>query len=138
MLPFIIKLVSIFRKKKKVHSELKESLRPIARIIKGLTTEFSEETQDVVLHKHTFGEDTGLLPLVATLIKANDELVHYKDDEDKISMRDEFGINMASNLANCGTEISRTYRDMMSFVVKEQYFLVNYFKPFLQKLEIRK
>ncbi len=137
MYQFIAKLIEIFKTKKRIFAKLKESTKPIAQIVRGIKVVVDIEIQEQIIKHHTFREDTGLLPLIESLIKANNELVHYQNDEDKVSIRDEFGINMSKNLAQCGLTIHRTYREMMSLVEKEQYFLVRFFEPTLRGMQAK-
>ena len=61
MYSFIIKLIGIFKAKKRIFAKLKESTKPIAQIIKGQKVIIDNEIQEQILEHHTFGEDTGLL-----------------------------------------------------------------------------
>ena len=68
----------------------------------------------------------------------------YEDDEDKTSIKGRFEaskgelwVDMNQNLAHCGVEIHESYRKMMGFVEKEQYFLVKWFMPTLAEISKR-
>ncbi len=138
MYPFILKLVEIFKTKKKIFDELKNLVGEVKKIVKEPALAYSEEEQVVILKHRPFHQDTGLLPLVNSLMKANDELVHYQDDNDNISIKDKFGINMSKNLSQCGEEVHQAYRDMMRYIEKEQYFLERWFKPVLEEMNRKK
>ena len=152
MYPFILKLVNIFRLKKKacdelerllaavnivLHPEKAKKVENIGDIIKDPGLIYTDEGQKLILKHRLFHQDEGILPLADSLIKANDELMNYQDDDDKISIRDNFGINMSKNLAQCGIAIHRNYLDMMQIVEKEQYFLETLFKPALEQMSKR-
>ena len=70
----------IFKTKKRIFKELKELVKPIARIIRGQDVVYSDETQELILKHHPFSEDTGFLPLIDRLVQVNNELVYYQDD----------------------------------------------------------
>src|SRR3989338_1552203 len=128
MYPFILKLAEIFRIKKKNFEELKNFVFEVRKIIKEPALIYSDEEQKIILKHKPFHENEGLLPLINSLIKSNDELVHYQADDETI-IRDKFGIDMSRNIAQCGLTIHRTYLDMMAYVEREQYFLEKWFKP---------
>ena len=134
MYHFILKLVEIFKIKKNFFEELKNSVTDVRKIVKEPALAYSEEEQEVILKHRPFHKDTGFLPLVNSLMKANNELVNYQDTNDTVSIRDKFGINISKNLAQCGKAVHQAYRDMMHYVEKEQYFLERWFKPVLEEI----
>jgi hypothetical protein len=138
MYPFILNLSEIFKTKKKAFEGLKNSVKEVRKIVKEPAFVYLEDEQEVILKHKPFHEDTGLLPLVNSLMKANDGLVHYQDDEDKVSIRDKFGINMSKNLAHCGLDVHKAYLNMRRYVDKEQYFLEKWFKPVFKEMSEKK
>jgi len=135
--PFIRKLLKIFNLKEEILEQLKKLVDPIDEIVHDFGKVWGDEYEDMVLKHRPFHEDTGFLPLVNKLIQANNELVHYQDDKDTVSIKDEFGVNMSENLAHCGLEIHREYLRMMALVKQEQYYLVKWFRPTLQQISKR-
>jgi len=134
---FIRKLLGIFNLKEEILEQLKKLVDPIDEIVHDFGKVWEDKYEDMVLKHHPFHEDTGFLPLVTKLIQANDELVHYQDDKDTVSIKDEFGVNMSENLAHCGLEIHREYLRMMALVKQERFYLVKWFMPTLKQIRRR-
>ena len=145
---FIIRLIKLFNLKEDILEEMKKLIKPINDIINDPALAYMDEYRKVILEPHSHNlllelfrhhnifvhKETGFLPLVNNLIETNNQLVHYQDDNDKMSIRDKFGINMSQNLAQCELEVHKSYLRMMSLVEKEQYFLIKWFKPTLEEI----
>lgn len=113
--PNILVLKSIFENKVAILKELKGYIKPIAEFAKEKALVYqAQEEEHLILEKHFFGEDVGLLPLVERLIELNGLLLSYEKPTD------------------IGGLIIKHYDNMIELVNKEQYFLINFFRKTLK------
>lgn len=128
MLPFINKLIELYKQKRRILKDLKEFIEPISEILNDPAFAYTDEDIQMLQTHVPFHKGTGLISLLNELVKANVELRHY-EEEDKTSIKDEHGINMEMNLASLGEDISSSYREMMELVDQEHRILINFLKP---------
>ena len=114
MQPTAAQLKVIFENKAAVARELKRYVKPIAEFAKdaGLA-EFKQEEEHVILEKHFFGHDRGLLPIIEKLIELNGFLLSYEKPE------------------HLGAVFVKYWDKIIELVRDEQDFLINYFRKTL-------
>ena len=119
-LPFIVKLLRILNEKEDILEAMQKLVQPIAKIVEDPAKAYEDEYEAIILKHQPFHKDTGFLLLVTRLIVLNDDLVQYRDGNDRTSIRQGVWIDMNQNLAKCGEEVHRMYVLMMELVKKEQ------------------